>query len=77
MKDLMIDKSVNKTCLERVQGLLSQFTISDVRNCLNYLGKDTRWLENHLAVHDPLKHLGNEPKASFMDALIGPEGRTR
>lgn len=72
-KELMIDKSVNKKCLERVQGLLSQFTVSDVRNCLNYLSKDSRWLEEHIAIHDFVK----ENNKVVLDCLVGPEGRTR
>ena len=68
-KELIVDKSVNKKCLERVQGLLSQFTISEVRNCLNHLNSNTEWLTDHIAVHNPKK------EANFWDDLLGPQGR--
>lgn len=72
-KELMIDRSVNKKCLERVQGLLSQYTISEVRNCLNHLNADTEWLTSHIAVHDPVSV--ETPNKGVIEELSGPFGR--
>lgn len=84
-KELLIDKSVNRKCLERVQGLLSQFSVSEVVNCINHLNNDSSWLQEHIQAHQtPHAHGGEftvtyaekELNKDHLDALIGPFGKS-